>query len=67
MTTKIETAASNWLFAEPVEYFTTGATIVVAVLVRESGETVLIDRSNKAKRMPSGKNPMFNVNATFPL
>ena len=33
MTAKIETAASNWLFAEPVEYFTVAAVAVAVVSV----------------------------------
>ena len=65
MTAKIETAASNWLFAEPDDNLTTG--VAVAVLVRESGETVLIDKPNRATTMPTSKNPMFIVNALNPL
>lgn len=30
MTAKIETAASNWLFAEPVDNLTTGVAVAVA-------------------------------------
>ena len=32
MTARIETAASNWLFADPVDNLTTGTAVAVAVV-----------------------------------
>jgi hypothetical protein len=55
-------ALSNWLFADPVEYLTTGAVVVVSMVMFS-----LIYETSKATAMPTGKNPMFIVNALFTL
>jgi hypothetical protein len=55
MTAKIETAASNWLFAEPVEYFTTGvavavASVAVAVFIRQAQQSKTDAKRQKANK-----------------
>jgi hypothetical protein len=53
-------AESNWLFALPVEALTVAVVMVSMVVVSMYNPT-------KATPMPTGKNPMFIVNADFPL
>ena len=47
MTARIETAASNWLFAEPVDNLTTGT--MVAVAVASVAVEVLIGQAQQSK------------------